>query len=284
LTFWGDVGDIIPYNTMIRKLSTSDFFATHAVFSLGEAVRALDPPGGRAGTVERLKYHLARGRLKRVARETYAVVPPGVAVEQYQPDPFMVAATMRPECLFSHHSALELLGAAHSVWNQCTVFAQQRRQPLALNGTTVRFLDHPKAMRALGDLHFATRKTERRGVLLRVTGPERTLVEGFRRPGLVGGLEELVVSAAGFATLDLEQLEEVLRRYGMRKLWGAAGWFLERFQRTFHVPEQYLRRVEGQCPSSPQYLIRDSRGGALVPRWNLILPREAIRVMEPDEP
>ncbi len=60
-----------------------------------------------------------------------------------------------------------------------------------------------------------------------ITGPERTLVEGFRRPGLVGGLEELVVPAAGFATLDLEQLEEVLRRYGVRKRCGgplAGSW------------------------------------------------------------
>ena len=67
------------------------------------------------------------------------------------------------------------------------------------------------------------RRLERQGKLLEVTGPERTLVEGFSRPSLSGGLEELVNSAAGFTTLDLELLEEVLRRYDMAKLWAATG-------------------------------------------------------------
>ncbi|WP_367361103.1 hypothetical protein [Syntrophus sp. (in: bacteria)] len=70
------------------------------------------------------------------------------------------------------------------------------------------------------------------------------MVEGFSRPALIGGLEELVNSAAGFTTLDLELLEEVLSRYDMAKLWAATGWFLERFQNVFHVPDALLTRME----------------------------------------
>lgn len=62
---------------------------------------------------------------------------------------------------------------------------------------------------------------------LRVTGPERTLADGFRQLRLVGGLEELVTSAAGFASLDLEQLDALLRAYDLRILYAAVGWFLE---------------------------------------------------------
>src|SRR3972149_1245776 len=40
--------------------------------------------------------------------------------------------------------------------------------------------------------------------------PEPTLVDGFRQLRLAGGLEELVTSAAGFASLDLEQVDAVL--------------------------------------------------------------------------
>jgi hypothetical protein len=39
-----------------------------------------------------------------------------VPVESNQPDPFLVAAAVRPDSVFSYHSALEFLGAAHSVW------------------------------------------------------------------------------------------------------------------------------------------------------------------------
>ena len=75
-------------------MRTADFFATHPVFSLDEAVRALAPPGGRPGTVERLKHHIETDRLKLVTRGVYAVVPAGVAAERFRPAPILVAAAV----------------------------------------------------------------------------------------------------------------------------------------------------------------------------------------------
>ena len=102
-------------------MKTAEFFATHTVFSLDEANTALAPKGGRLGTVERLKYHLRVGTLKLAARGVYAVVPPGAPAGRFQPDPILVASAVRPDGVFSHHSALELLGTAQSVWRQCTI-------------------------------------------------------------------------------------------------------------------------------------------------------------------
>lgn len=283
LTSRVDIGDNTPYNDMKRQV-TNDFFAINSVFSLDEATEALSPPGGKSGTVERLKYHLQIGRLKLVAREIYAVVPPGVAVERFRPDPFLVAAAIRPAGVFSYHSAMELLGAAHAFWNICTLYVEKPRKSLALNGITVKFLNHPKALRSNAGQSLGTRSIERLGKLLRSTGPERTLVEGFRRPDLSGGLEELVVSAGGFSILDLELLEDILHAYDVGNLWAAVGWFLERFQRTFHVPDETLHRMELNRPKSPQYLVRSRRGGKLELRWNLILPNELSRLSEPDAP
>lgn len=258
------------------KMKTADFFANNPVFSLNEASNALSPAGGRAGTLERLKHHLKTGRLKLASREVYAVVPPGVKPEVFRPDHFLVAAAIRPDGVFSHHSALELLGVAHSVWNQVTLYAAERRRPLGLDETTIRFLDHPGPLRKGSGIHLGTRKIERQGKLLLATGPERTLIEGFRRPALAGGLEELVTSAGGFAVLELGLIEEVLQRYGIANLWAATGWFLERFQQTFHVPAEILTRMERRRPKAPQYLERDRRGGVLAGRWNIILPKELL--------
>jgi len=262
----------MPFNANQSKTGTRDFFASHPVFSLDEATAALSPPGGRRGMVERLKHHLEKGRLKLVTREIYAVVPPDVELAQFHPDPFLTAVAVRADAVFSHHSALELLGAAHSVWNQVTLYTGKRRRPLRLNGSILRFMEHPGAMLSISDRDFGTRRIERRGKILKATGPERTLVEGFRRPALVGGLEELVLSAGGFSTIDLDLLEEVLNRYNIANLWAAAGWFLERFQSSFYVPNEVLLRMERRRPRSPQYLERGHRGGWLASRWNLILP------------
>lgn len=265
-------------------MRTLEFFTTHPVFSLNEASKALVPPSGRSGTVERLKYHLETGRLKLVSRGVYAVVPPGGKAKDFRPDPFLVGAAVRPEGIFSYHSALELQGFAHSVWNEYTLYTEGRRKPLLLDGTTLRFLEHPAPMRTESGGHLGTRKIERQGKLLLTTGPERTLVEGFRRPVLIGGLEELLTSASGFTVLDLDLLDEILKRYGIANLWAATGWFLERFRKSFHVPEGFLAYMEQHRPRSPHYLERNQRGGVLVSRWNLILPKELMRQEELNEP
>jgi hypothetical protein len=190
--------------------------------------------------------------------------------------------------VFAYHSALTLLGAGHSDWNVVTLMSSRRRRPLELRTARVEILPHPVALvrekatglgvRSLGYLHTT----------VRTTGPERTLVDGFRQPRLVGGIEELVTSAAGFASLDFELLDAVLDAYDVRILFASVGWFLETHQEHFFVPDDVLLRLEARRPASPQYLPRRGRtggeGARLVPRWNLILPDGVLRGAEPDEP
>ena len=264
-------------------MKTAEFFATHPVFSLDEAVEALDSPSGRSGTVERFKYYLGKGRLRLLTRGIYAVVPLGMKPQQFQPDPFLTACAVRPDAIFSHHSALELLGAAHSVWKKITLYTERRRKPLRLDAFNILFLNHPGLNKSNLPDPIGTQRVERRGKILRTTGPERTLIEGFRRPALAGGLEELVESASGFPTLSLSLLEKVLLRYDIALLWAATGWFLERYQETFQVSEEYLEKIELRCPCSPQYLERNLRGGWLASRWNLILPNILRQPVEYNE-
>lgn len=232
---------------------------------------------------ERLKYHLDRGRLKSVARGVYAAVPPGLDPQRFQPDPFLVAYALRPDAIFSHHCALDLLGVAHSEWNLFTLFTARRRPPCDLDGAQLRFLAHPVALERAGKQQLGSRTTDRSGKTLRFTGPERTLIDGFRQPHLTGGVEELVESAAGFPVLDLELLQEILAAYGSKSLWAAAGWFLERYRQTFYVSSEVLAAIESNVPKAPHYLSRNRRGGTLAGRWNLIVPESFTTGREPDE-
>jgi len=281
--FRNERGETLPHNDTDRKMKTTNFLNTYPVFSLNEADRDLAPAGGRSGTVERLKYHLKTGRLKLVTRGVYAVVPPGLPAESFQPDPFLVASVVRPDGIFSYYSALDLLGTSHSVWTRYTLYVRQRRRPLGLNGSEIRFLDHPGPMRKEPCQSLGLRRIEYRGKILKITGPERTLVEGFRRPAEVGGLQELVNSAGGFAVLDIGLLLEILKCYDIANLWAASGWFLERFHKSFHVPKEVLDQMAQHCPRAPQYLERNRREGVLVGRWNLLLPNELINFGDPDE-
>jgi predicted transcriptional regulator of viral defense system len=260
---------------------TAAFFQKRPVFALNDLATGLGLSESQA--LERAKYHLKRGRLTTIERGLYAVVPPGVAARAFQPDRYLVASAARTDSIFSHHAALELLGAAHSDWNVCTVLTSRRRRRLQVGSVQIQFLPHPKALVDKRLEQLGTRQVEREATMLRVTSPERTLADGFRQPRLVGGLPELVESAAGFGVLDLDLLKRILDAYDRKALWAATGWFLERYQKTFFVPEQYLAALEKKKPRSPQYLPPGERPGTLVQRWNLVLPTSVVRGGEPDE-
>jgi hypothetical protein len=264
-------------------MDTSTFLQTHRVFNLDEAIRALAPPGGRKATLERLKYAAGRGKLKKLARGVYASVPPGMEPTKFQPDRFLVAVALRPDAIFSHHSALELLGAAHSEWRLCTAYSARRSQPFDLDSLELRFLSYPQSLVRKQAVELGIRSVHRFDRELRVTGPERTLIDGFRRPDLVGGLAEFVESVAGFSVLELPLLLELLDVFGQKVLWAAVGWFLETYRATFFVSDDDLALINKHRPRAPLYLARDQRGGVLVRRWNLIVPDVLVEGKEPDE-
>jgi len=250
----------------------SDLMALPAVFSLEEATAALDSRRSKRATSEYLKYHVRKGRLLTVTREVYARVPPGVDPARFQPDPFLVLAATRADAVIAYHGALELLGVAHSHWGRCAAWSRTRRAPIRLGNVRLVFLPDSSAIRSMQDRTVGTRTMERSGRLLKTTGPERTLVEGFLRVDEAGGAEELVESARGFAVLDLRLLERMLASYDLKRVWAAVGWFLEATQQSFAVPDGFLEMCSRNKPQRPQYLSRGQRGGTLVKSWNLILP------------
>ncbi len=266
------------------KFDGEAFLARHPVFGLRELAEAM---GARktSALYSWVKYHVATGRLHQVERGLYAPVPPGVDGRAFAPDAFLVGAAAREDSVFAYHSALQLLGAAHSVFHAVAVFTGRRRRPLRVGNVRVEFVSHPTPLVRRRAVGLGVREIRYRDRAVRVTGPERTLMEGFRTPRMVGGLEELIQSAAGFSSLDLDLLRAVLKAYNQKALWGAVGWFLEQYHRTFRVPEEYLRTLERGRPTSPHYLPRRQRGkgGVLVSRWNLVLPESVVSLREPDE-
>ncbi len=238
---------------------------------------------------KRLKYLQSKGRIVSLERGLYATVRPRDDPEALAPDPYLVGVALRPDGIFAYHSALTLLGAGHSDWSVVTLLSHSRRRPLVLfGGGRVEVLPHPATLVGKGLTEVGVRSVPYLDRTLRVTGPERTLVDGFRRLDLVGGLEELVSSAAGFSSLDLEELDAVLDAYGVHNLYAGVGWFLEVYREHFFVPDDYLERMENRRPAAPQYLPRRGRtedgGGRMVPRWNLILPEALLDGPVDDEP
>ncbi|MEO7794224.1 MAG: hypothetical protein ABIV06_05570 [Thermoanaerobaculia bacterium] len=248
------------------------FLAASPVFTLAELAAARGDPTRREAARNQLKRHVASGRVKSVARELYASVPRGMDPERFVPDPFLVAAAARPDGVFAYHSAFELLGAAHSVWHDCTLHCDRRRTALRVGSTHILFLATPEAVLSRGAQTLATRSFPRATRQLVATGPERTLVEGLRQPHRVGGLDELMECVRGLPLLDFRLLESVLAIYGEKILWAAAGWITEKYAAAWWTPPAFLDQCRRRRPLQHQYLVRDLRGGRLMRDWHLIVP------------
>jgi predicted transcriptional regulator of viral defense system len=248
------------------------FFETHPVFTLEQFRRVA---GGRAtdATIRtRVKYHLGRGHLKLVEQRVYAVVPAGVPRGRFVPDRFLVAAALREDAVLAYHSALELLGYAHSTYRDAFFLTARRRKDVRLGPGRVRALLHPKPLRDTGEEGYGVEVRERLGVKLKVTGPERTLVDCLAAPRYAGGVEEALQSARGIPTLDLERLAGYLDRLGQRRLFAVVGFVLEAEAQRLFVRPEFLQRLAREGPGSPTYLDPRRTGGRLQQRWNLVVP------------
>jgi predicted transcriptional regulator of viral defense system len=259
---------------MASKSNTSAarLFQDHPVLTLDVWERQLGGPNSRACAVEQAKYYAEVGRLRRLTRGLYAVTPLGTEPRKFVPDPYLVAAALRPDAILSHHTALDLLGHAHSVFHQYPYFTARLRRTLDIDGMEWPAVPHPAPLVRKRRIGFGVVQIDRRGQTLRVTGPERTLVDGFAAPWWVGGLDELLESAAGFRDLDLDLLDAYLKLLDRRVLDAAAGWFLERHSEVSTGVTRLLAKLEKRTPQQPLYLGGRRAGGRLQRRWNILVP------------
>ena len=268
----------IPVVVVTSKSSTprgrklEEVFVRHPILTLEAWAEFLGGPHKKAQARDRAKYYCGTGRLRLLTRGLYAVVPPGADPEHFLPDPYLVAAALRGDAILSHHTALDLLGRAHSVFHLFPYLTRRPRRALRFGGMEWRAVAHPTALVKARKTDLGVVAVDRQGVVLRVTGAERTLVDGFMGLRWVGGLEEHVESAGGFRDLDLDFIAAYLKVLDQGILYAAVGWFLERYPEVADGPDAFLEQLEKQIPKRPLYLGGRQRGGRLEPRWNLVIP------------
>jgi len=260
-----------------------DFFYQHPVFRREDLVRYLEQSAGRsisANTVrERLRYHQARGHLLAVRRGLYAFVRPGFSPATSPVDAYLVASMAVADGVLAYHSALELHGLAYSTFETAQVASTRSLRSWRFRGIEIRTI---KAAQSLGQkaLTLGVQTMDRAGQDIKVTTPERTLVDVLDRPDLGGGWEEIWRSLEGLSILSFAEVLTYSKLLGNATTASRVGYFLEQHRDLLMVSEEVLASLERLRPSGVHYL--DPReGGRLVQRWNLIVPdRVASRLWE----
>ena len=257
----------------------AEFFRKHPVFTATELTEHLSSLGhvGPRTQEALLAYYRKTGRLVRIRRGLYAVIPAGADADSYPVDPFLIAANLTADAVLSHHTALEFHGRAYSIQKRLTYTASRPLPPLSFRSHVFRGTKVPQALIRAGNEQLGVTIAERAGLDLRVTSLERTLVDVLDRPDLSGSWEEIWRSLESVEFFDLDQVVEYALLLGNATTGAKVGFFLERNRDPLMVEDRYLKALREIRPRQPHYLDRAKRkSGRLVYGWNLVVPREVL--------
>ncbi len=255
------------------------FFVKHAVFRFDEFRAAYHATGHRSphtiGAV--LKQHVAAGRLLNLRRGLYATIPEGESIDRFQVDPYLVASRLSEDAVIAYHSALQLLGKAHSVSSRITYLTARRGKPFEFQGTRFVPVLVPRSLRTSPDFGGGLKNELRAGLTVRVTGYERTLVDVLDAPEYGGGWEEIWRSLESIEFFDLEFIINYALRLSSALTIARVGFFLEQHREALMVEDHHLQALQAHAPKQREYFERRQRkGGKLIHRWNLIVPKEVL--------
>ena len=271
--------DIENSHQVRHSPSHQTFFRLHPVFNGAELTAHLASRGQvRPRTRESLlAYYTRTARLLRIRRGLYAVVPPGADPESYPVDPYLIASRLRNDAVLSHHTALEYHGRAYSVWQHLVYSTSRPLKTLSFRGQTFRGTSFPQSLRRTGRTRFGVQESERKGLSLRVTSLERTLVDVLHRPRLGGGWEEAWRSLESVEYFDVDAVVEYARLLGNATTCAKVGFFLEQHRDALMIADCDIRPLRDRRPVQPHYMDQGARGtGRLVADWNLVVPGELL--------
>ena len=261
----------------MATMRSSDFFATHPVFTQAEFVSARGSAGGSTRTADSLlARQVASGRLLHVRRGLYATVPRGASPETFRPDPYLVASKLAADAALAYHAALQFRGRTYSVWHRFTVLASTRLRPLHFRGDEFLGVKPPRALERLPEHGGGVVSEPHAGGLVRVTSFERTLVDLLDRPDLGGGWEEVWRSLEMVEYFDLDAVVAHALRRSSALVAARVGLFLDVHRDELFAEDRHLEPLREHLPKQPLYLDRRREPGRLVKAWNLVVPERVL--------
>lgn len=211
------------------------------------------------------------GKLQKVRKRLYVVLPPLESPQNHVPDKLLIASKIRDKYYLGFHTALEYYGCASSFFNEAYICVRSRDRFDQFRYK--RFSFRPVFVK---DVTLAVEKKSYRENILKVSSKERTFIECIDRVKYSGGWEECIKSLEGLTGLNMEELVKLLHYYESDILFRRVGYVLEflRERSPFykHVNDHQLDRIRRQITGGPRYLI-PKESGPLNRRWKLYIPK-----------
>ena len=147
------------------------FLSAHPVLTHEELVAFLDKDKARSVKTREslLAYHQKQGRILRVRRGLYCVVPPGTDPATCPVDAYLLAAKMGDDAVLAYHTALEFHGKAYSIFEEIQYLTARAARTEMFRSHRFRPVRFPKKLAASAKPHFSFKEVVRAGPSVRVT-------------------------------------------------------------------------------------------------------------------
>jgi predicted transcriptional regulator of viral defense system len=229
-----------------------------------------------ATTASILKQHVKAGRLVNLRRGVYAVVTPGEDARALEVNRWLLAGHLTRDAVIAYRSALEVHRCTAAPSARVTYLTSRRGRPFSFRGTEYVPVLPPPPLRPLADRGGGIDEVMCRGLAVRVTCLERTLVDVLDVPRYGGEWEEIWQSLDSIAAVNLDFVTLYAIRLGSALTVARVGLYLERRQEALCVTGRYLDALRRHLPRQPLHLDRRRESGRLVSGWNLIVPERLL--------
>lgn len=232
-------------------------------FSLQEVTRLT----GNTETARTVcKSYLKKGYIERIKRDLYAAI----SLETGQPvaNRFVIASHINNSAIVSHHSAFEYYGYANQVFYEVQVTSESRFQDFGYDGLQYRRI-MPQIKGGVAN---------EGGV--RVTTPERTVIDCIHLFEKVGGLEELLRCIALIPTLKEDALLACLAEYNNGYLYQKTGCILTQYASALGLTEAFFAECKKHLPKGKSYLYERTPDFAFYEDWQIYAPADFSRLTD----
>ena len=208
-----------------------------------------------------------KGLIRSVRRDCYAVV--SLKTRELAATPFEIASHIAENTWISHLSAFEYYGAADRRGGDVWVSSETSFREFEFDGCRYHCLS---GMGGFGIL-------EREGV--RVTDLERTILDGIRDMGKLGGTKELAGCLERMPPVREQVMLDYLERYQNQFLYQKAGYLLSYFPQM-GLTEAFFDCCRCYKGQSSRYLYGGpgTGGCTFLKEWNLCVPEDLLQLME----
>jgi len=258
----------------VRSLSATESRVVLSLEADGESEFSLDAIEARAGVrrgyARKLAHGLVRkGWIERVGRGRYLLNPSRHGPEAIpDTDPLRAGSHIVRPYYFGYASAAELWGFLLQAGRVYYIVTPVR--------TSIR-LTHPaqfQFVRMRPERFFGSKEIRRRNESVRVSDPERTVIDCVDRPDLSGGMGGAVqVIDRAKPRIEWSRLSDYLERMNNRSLALRVGFLAEQVRPSVSPPRSWGKRWRAR-PGDPWVPLGPprtfGRRGSHDPRWHII--------------